>query len=42
MLRSSNPLDPAIDYKEKGSPHTLVVTGAGLRAADITRCVWKS
>lgn len=23
--------------KQKGSPHTLVITSAGLRAADITR-----
>ncbi|PPJ55959.1 hypothetical protein CBER1_03593 [Cercospora berteroae] len=27
--------------KEKGSPHTLVVTGAGLRAADLTRALRK-
>ncbi|KAF2208249.1 hypothetical protein CERZMDRAFT_114759 [Cercospora zeae-maydis SCOH1-5] len=27
--------------KEKGSPHTLVVTGAGLRAADLTRTLRK-
>lgn len=27
--------------KEKGSPHTLVVTGAGLRAADLTRVLRK-
>lgn len=25
--------------KAKGSPHTIVVTGAGLRAADIVRYV---
>ena len=25
--------------KQKGSPHTIVVTGAGLRAADLTRSV---
>jgi len=24
--------------KKKGSPHTLIVAGAGLRAADIVRC----
>ena len=27
--------------KEKGSPHTLVVAGAGLRAANITRALRK-
>ncbi|KAI1261588.1 U3-containing 90S pre-ribosomal complex subunit-domain containing protein [Xylariaceae sp. FL1019] len=27
--------------KQKGSPHTLIVTGAGLRAADIVRAVRK-
>lgn len=27
--------------KDKGSPHTLVVTGAGLRAADLTRALRK-
>lgn len=27
--------------KEKGSPHTLIVAGAGLRAADLTRAVRK-
>ena len=28
--------------KENGSPHTLVITSAGLRAADITRYVGAS
>lgn len=23
----------------KGAPHTIVITGAGLRAADLSRCV---
>lgn len=27
--------------KEKGTPHTLVVAGAGLRAADVTRALRK-
>lgn len=27
--------------RDKGSPHTLVVTGAGLRAADLTRALRK-
>ena len=27
--------------KQKGSPHTLVVAGAGLRAADLTRALRK-
>ena len=27
--------------KEKGTPHTLIVTGAGLRAADLTRALRK-
>jgi protein CMS1 len=28
--------------KDKGSPHTIVVAGAGLRAADVTRFVFFS
>lgn len=27
--------------KTKGSPHTLIVTGAGLRAANLVRYVWE-
>ncbi|MCJ1383255.1 hypothetical protein MMC17_006368 [Xylographa soralifera] len=33
--------DLASSHEEKGSPHTIVVTAAGLRAADITRSLRK-
>ncbi|KAI0390674.1 U3-containing 90S pre-ribosomal complex subunit-domain containing protein [Xylariaceae sp. FL0594] len=36
-----NPKDLADAPKENGSPHTIIVAGAGLRAADIVRAVRK-
>jgi protein CMS1 len=35
---SENPEGLKKAPKKKGSPHTLIVAGAGLRAADIVRC----
>lgn len=35
--RSKNKLSNA--FEEKGRPHTLVIAGAGLRAADMTRAL---
>ena len=39
--KSAKPKNLSIASKKLGSPHTLVVTGAGLRAADATRYVQK-
>lgn len=37
--KSQQPKNLSIASKKKGAPHTIVVTSAGLRAADVTRFV---